>query len=105
MYFLPNIGITIDSSKQERINKIIPDNSSPYHNTRPVMVYRRDAANKLLAQGFHIISVEKNMKREGDTSVFLFEPANGTTLKALESVLKEIKDEKAERQNKKVQPD
>mgnify|MGYP003468035532 FL=1 len=32
---------------------------------RPVIVYRRDAANKLLAQGFKIISVEKNFKSSG----------------------------------------
>ena len=40
---------------------------------RPVIVYRRDAANKLLAQGFKIISVEKNLKRDGDASIFLFD--------------------------------
>ena len=61
---------------------------------RPVIVYRRDAANKLLAQGFRIISVEKNLKRDGDTSIFLFDPENGETLKALDKILIELKETK-----------
>ena len=61
---------------------------------RPVIVYRRDAANKLLAQGFKIISVEKNLKRDGDASIFLFDPENGKTLKALDKILIELKETK-----------
>lgn len=61
---------------------------------RPVIVYRRDAANKLLAQGFRIVSVEKNLKRDGDTSLFLFDPENGETLKALDKILIELKEAK-----------
>lgn len=61
---------------------------------RPVIVYRRDAANKLLAQGFRIVSVEKNLKRDGDTSIFLFDPENGETLKALDKILIELKETK-----------
>ena len=61
---------------------------------RPVIVYRRDAANKLLAQGFKIISVEKNLKRDGDASIFLFDPEDGKTLKALDKILIELKETK-----------
>lgn len=61
---------------------------------RPVIVYRRDAANKLLAQGFRIVSVEKNLKRDGDTSIFLFDPENGETLKALDKILIKLKEAK-----------
>lgn len=61
---------------------------------RPVIVYRRDAANKLLAQGFRIISVEKNLKRDGDASIFLFDPDNGKTYSALCKILKEMNESK-----------
>ena len=57
-------------------------------------MHRRDAANKLLAQGFRIISVEKNLKRDGDASIFLFDPENGETLKALDKILIELKETK-----------
>lgn len=87
MIYVPDVGVKADL---DRLNKIkrnyIPD--------RPVIVYRRDAANKLLAQGFRIISVEKNLKRDGDTSIFLFDPENGETLKALNKILIELKEAK-----------
>ena len=59
----------------------------------PVIVYSRDAANRLLKQGFAIISIEKNLKRKGDTSIFLFEPENGRTFEALLHILGEMKKE------------
>ena len=85
MIYVPDVGIKVDLDSLDKIN-------------RPVIVYRRDAANKLLAQGFRIISVEKNLKRDGDTSIFLFDPENGKTLKALQTVLQEVKAEKIERE-------
>lgn len=85
MIYVPDVGTKVDLDSLDNLN-------------RPVIVYRRDAANKLLAQGFRIISVEKNLKRDGDTSIFLFDPENGKTLKALQTVLQEIKVEKIERE-------
>lgn len=84
MAYSPNVKAEINLDKTKR--KYIPD--------RPVIVYRRDAANKLLAQGFRIISVEKNLKRDGDASIFLFDPENGKTLKALDKILIELKETK-----------
>lgn len=85
MIYVPDVGVKVDLDSLDNLN-------------RPVIVYRRDTANKLLAQGFRIISVEKNLKRDGDTSIFLFDPENGKTLKALQTVLQEIKVEKIERE-------
>lgn len=85
MIYVPDVGTKVDLDSLDNLN-------------RPVIVYRRDVANKLLAQGFRIISVEKNLKRDGDTSIFLFDPENGKTLKALQTVLQEIKVEKIERE-------
>lgn len=85
MIYVPDVGVKVDLDSLDNLN-------------RPVIVYRRDAANKLLAQGFRIISVEKNLKRDGDTSIFLFDSENGKTLKALQIVLQEIKAEKIERE-------
>lgn len=85
MIYVPDVGIKVDLDSLDNLN-------------RPVIVYRRDAANKLLAQGFRIVSVEKNLKRNGDTSIFLFAPENGKTLEALQTVLQEVKAEKNERE-------
>ena len=87
MIYVQDVGVKADLDKLNKIKRnYIPD--------RPVIVYRRDAANKLLAQGFRIISVEKNLKRDGDTSIFLFDLENGETLKALNKILIELKEAK-----------
>ena len=85
MIYIPDVGVKVNLDSLNNLN-------------RPVIVYRRDTANKLLAQGFRIISVEKNLKRDGDTTIFLFAPENGKTLEALQTVLQEVKAEKIERE-------
>ena len=91
MIYVPDVGVKVDLNSLDKIKR-------NYISDKPVIVYSREAANKLLQQGYQIIAVEKNLKRDGDTSIFLFDPENGKTLKALQTVLQEIKVEKIERE-------
>lgn len=87
MIYVPDVGVKVDL---DRLNKI----KRNYIPNKPVIVYSREAANKLLQQGFQIIAVEKNLKRDGDASIFLFNPDNGKTYSALCKILKEMSESK-----------
>lgn len=71
-----------------------PENKRAFIPERPVVVYNREAANRLIAQGYTVIAIERNLKRTGDASLFLFAPENGKTLKALNVILQQMKKEK-----------
>lgn len=87
MIYVPDVGVKVNL---DRLNKI----KRNYILDKPVIVYSREAANKLLQQGYQIIAVEKNLKRDGDASIFLFDPDNGKTYSALCKILKEMNESK-----------
>lgn len=87
MIYVPDVGIKVDLDSIDKIKR-------NYISDKPVIVYSREAANKLLQQGYQIIAVEKNLKRDGDASIFLFDPDNGKTYSALCKILKEMSESK-----------
>ena len=87
MIYVPDVGIKVDLDSIDEIKR-------NYISDKPVIVYSREAANKLLQQGYQIIAVEKNLKRDGDASIFLFDPDNGKTYSTLCKILKEMNESK-----------
>lgn len=83
MIYVPDVGVKVDLNNLDKIKR-------NYILDKPVIVYSREAANKLLQQGYQIIAIEKNLKRDGDASIFLFDPNNGKTYSALCKILKEM---------------
>ena len=83
MIYVPDVGVKVDLDSLDKIKR-------NYILDKPVIVYSREAANKLLQQGYQIIAVEKNLKRDGDASIFLFDHNNGKTYSALCKILKEM---------------
>lgn len=100
MVFLVEPRYEIPKEVEDKINQVHQEVQKPKLNNRlyitssPVIVYSREAANKLLQQGYQIIAVEKNLKRDGDASIFLFDPNNGKTYSALCKILKEMNESK-----------
>lgn len=100
MVFLVEPRCEIPKEVEDKINQVHREVQKPKLNNRlyitssPVIVYSREAANRLLQQGFQIIAVEKNLKRDGDASIFLFNPDNGKTYSALCKILKEMNESK-----------
>lgn len=99
MVFLMEPPYEIPKEVEDKINQVQQEVQKPklnrlYITSSPVIVYSREAANRLLQQGFQIIAVEKNLKRDGDASIFLFAPDNGKTYSALCKILKEMNESK-----------
>lgn len=100
MVFLVEPRCEIPKEIEDKINQVHQEvqklklNNRLYITNSPVIVYSREAANRLLQQGFQIIAVEKNLKRDGDASIFLFNPDNGKTYSALCKILKEMSESK-----------
>ncbi len=95
VYFAVKIYEPIPQETMKNIEAQKQDILSSKNNSEsPVIVYSREAANRLLSQGFQIISVEKNTKRRNDSSIFLFAPNNGITMMALTKILNTMKEEK-----------
>ena len=95
MIYVPDVGVKVDLDSLNKIKR-------NYILDKPVIVYSREAANKLLQQGCQIIAIEKNLKRDGDASIFLFDPNNGKTYSALCDILKEMSESKNNLKPKKL---